>query len=67
MILEAPLLDSSCLFPKPIRVKNVLATGAHLFGINYQRICVDASLNELRDIKLNWTAWFPAPLIPSIL
>ena len=47
MILEAPLLDSSCLFPKPIGAKNVLAIGAHLFEINYQRICVDASLNEL--------------------
>ena len=47
MILGTPLLDSSCLFPKPMRAKNVLATGSHLFGINYQRISVDASLNEL--------------------
>ena len=47
MILGARLLDSSCLFPKPIIAENVLATGAHLFGINYQRICVDASLDEL--------------------
>ena len=44
MILGAPLLDSSCLFPKPIMAKNVLATGANLFGINYQRICVDATI-----------------------
>ena len=47
MILGAPLLDSSCLFPKPIMAKKVLATGPHLFGINYQRIGVDASLDEL--------------------
>ena len=46
MILGAPLLDSSSLFPKPIMAKKVLATGAHLFGINYPRICVNASLNE---------------------
>ena len=39
MILGAPLLDSSCLSPKLIMAKNVLVTGAHLFGINYPRIC----------------------------
>ena len=43
MILGAPLLDFSCLFPKPIMAKNVLAIGAHFFGINYPRICVNAS------------------------
>ena len=37
MILGAPLLDFSCLFPKPIITKSVLAIGAHLFGINYPK------------------------------
>ena len=46
MILGVPLLDSSCLFPKPIMAKIVFATGANLFGINYPRICLDTSLNE---------------------
>ena len=35
MILGAPLLDFSSLFPKPIMAKNVLAIGAHLYGIHY--------------------------------
>ena len=43
MILGAPLLDFNCLFPKPIMAKNVLAIGAHPFGINYPWICVNAS------------------------
>ena len=48
MILGAPLLESSCLSPKLIMAKNVLVTGAHLFGINYPGFAgVDASLNEL--------------------
>ena len=42
---------SSCLFPKPIMAKKVLATGPHLFGINYQRICVDAK--KLYETKLD--------------
>ena len=43
MKLGAPVLDFSCLLPKPIMAKNVLAIGAHLFGINYPKICVCAN------------------------
>ena len=42
MILGASFLDFNCLFPKPIMAKKVLAIWEHIFGINYQRICVDA-------------------------
>ena len=62
MILGAPLLDFNCLFPKPIMAKNVLAIGAHPFGINYPWICVNAS--QQTYLNLNYTACFPASLIP---
>ena len=42
MILGASFLDFNCLFPKPIMAKKVLAIWESIFGINYQRICVDA-------------------------
>ena len=53
---RAPLLDFSCLFPKPImattRKKNILAIGAHLLRINYSKICVNAKPMNLFNSEL---------------
>ena len=43
MILEDPLLDFNNFFPKPIIAKKVLAIGAHVFGIDYPKIWVNAN------------------------
>lgn len=60
MILGASFLDFNCLFPKPIMAKKVLAIWESIFGINYQRICVDAK---------QWTFFKPNKLdrlLPSL-
>ena len=46
----------------PIMAKNVLAIGAHVFEINYPRICVNP--NQWTYLNLNWADCFPASLIP---
>ena len=49
MILGVTFLDLNCLFPKPIMAQNVFAIGEYIFGIDYLRICVDASSETQRQ------------------